>query len=129
MCYNQGMEKLLPIQDISSITGLSSHTLRYYENIGLLSGIERDENGYRKYSETDILWIDFLIRLRNTEMPIRNMKKFAELRRQGDSTVTERRELLEAHQENVLYQIKQLKNNLTKINEKIDYYKKLEEKA
>lgn len=123
------MEKLLSIQDISSITGLSSHTLRYYENIGLLSGIERDENGYRKYSETDILWIDFLIRLRNTEMPIRNMKKFAELRRQGDSTVTERRELLEAHQENVLYQIKQLKNNLNKINEKIDYYKKLEEKA
>ncbi|AKG37262.1 MerR family transcriptional regulator [Paenibacillus durus] len=123
------MKKSLLIQDISSVTGLSSYTLRYYENIGLLSGIERDENGYRKYSETDILWIDFLIRLRNTEMPIRDMKKFAELRRQGDATVTERRELLEAHQENVLNQIKQLKNNLTKINEKIDYYKKLEEKA
>ncbi|SDZ67684.1 DNA-binding transcriptional regulator, MerR family [Evansella caseinilytica] len=123
------MENLLPIQDISSITGLSSYTLRYYERIGLLSGIERDENGYRKYSKTDILWIDFLIRLRNTEMPIRDMKKFAELRRQGDSTVTARRELLETHQEKVLNQIKQLENNLTKINEKIDYYKKMEEKA
>ncbi|WP_025025628.1 MerR family transcriptional regulator [Caldalkalibacillus mannanilyticus] len=123
------MEKLLTIQDISSLTGLSSYTLRYYERIGLLSGIERDENGYRKYSKTDILWIDFLIRLRNTEMPIRGMKKFAELRRQGDSTVTARRELLEIHQEKVLNQIKQLENNLTKINEKIDYYKKMEEKA
>ncbi|GAV15650.1 MerR family transcriptional regulator [Paenibacillus sp. NAIST15-1] len=123
------MENRLPIQDISLITGLSSHTLRYYEKIGLLEGIERDENGYRKYSKTDILWIDFLIRLRNTEMPIRDMQKFSELRHQGDSTVTERRELLEAHQENVLNQIRRLENNLTKINEKIDYYKKLEEKA
>ncbi|MDT8975796.1 MerR family transcriptional regulator [Paenibacillus sp. chi10] len=123
------MENRLPIQDISLITGLSSHTLRYYEKIGLLEGIERDENGYRKYSKTDILWIDFLIRLRNTEMPIRDMQKFSELRHQGDSTVTERRELLEAHQEYVLNQIRRLENNLTKINEKIDYYKKLEEKA
>ncbi|MEH6944411.1 hypothetical protein [Bacillus sp. JJ722] len=57
------------------------------------------------------------------------MKKFAELRCQGDSSVTARRELLEAHQKNVLNQIKQLENNLTKINEKIDFYKKLEGKA
>lgn len=123
------MEKLLTIQDISSITGLSPYTLRYYENIGLLCEIERDENGYRKYSKNDILCIDFLIMLRNTEMPVRDMKKFADLRRQGDSTVTERRELLEAHQENVLNQIKQLENSLTKINEKVDYYKNLEEKV
>ncbi|KOS60637.1 MerR family transcriptional regulator [Lysinibacillus agricola] len=123
------MEKLLTIRDISSITGLSSYTLRYYENIGLLCEIERDENGYRKYSKNDISCIDFLIMLRNTEMPVSDMKKFADLRRQGDSTVTERRELLEVHQDNVLNQIKQLENNLTKINEKIDYYKNLEEKV
>ncbi|MGE7767062.1 MerR family transcriptional regulator [Peribacillus sp. NPDC096540] len=123
------MEKLLTIQDISSITGLSPYTLRYYENIGLLCEIERDENGYRKYSENDILCIDFLIMLRNTEMPIRDMKEFADLRRQGESTVTERRELLETHQENVLNQIKQVENSLIKINEKIDYYKNLEEKV
>ncbi len=122
------MEKLLAIQNISSITGLSTYTLRYYENIGLLSNIERDENGYRTYRQTDILWIDFLIKLRKTGMPIINMKKFAELRRQGDSTATARRELLEIHQENVLKQIKELESNLTKISEKIDYYKKLEEK-
>ncbi|WP_090676178.1 MerR family transcriptional regulator [Paenibacillus tianmuensis] len=123
------MEKLLAIQNISSITGLSTYTLRYYENIGLLSGVERDENGYRKYSEADILWINFLIRLRNTEMPISEMKKFAELRRQGNSTVSARRELLEAHQKNVRRQIKDLENNLKKIDEKINHYKGLEGKA
>jgi len=122
------MEKLLAIQNISSITGLSTYTLRYYENIGLLSNIERDENGYRTYRQTDILWIDFLIKLRKTGMPIINMKKFAELRSQCNSTATARLELLEIHQENVLKQIKELESNLTKISEKIDYYKKLEEK-
>jgi DNA-binding transcriptional MerR regulator len=126
-CYNSNMEKTLSIQNISAITGLSTYTLRYYENIGLLSGIERDANGYRKYSMEDISCIDFLIKLRNTNMPINEIKKFSELRRHGNSTVTKRRELLEVHQANVLNQIKELENSLTKINEKITHYKHLEE--
>jgi DNA-binding transcriptional MerR regulator len=126
-CYNSNMEKTLSIQNISAITGLSTYTLRYYENIGLLSGIERDANGYRKYSMEDISCIDFLIKLRNTNMPINEIKKFSELRRHGNSTVTKRRELLEVHQANVLNQIKELENSLTKISEKITHYKHLEE--
>jgi DNA-binding transcriptional MerR regulator len=123
------MEKTLSIQNISAITGLSTYTLRYYEKIGLLSAIERDVNGYRRYSMDDISCIDFLIKLRNTDMPISEIKKFSELRRQGNSTVTLRRELLETHQENVLNQIRELENNLTKINEKIAHYTKLEEQT
>ncbi|MFE6169258.1 MerR family transcriptional regulator [Viridibacillus arvi] len=119
------MEKTLSIQNISAITGLSTYTLRYYENIGLLNGIERDANGYRKYSMEDISCIDFLIKLRNTDMPISEIKEFSELRRQGNSTVTKRWELLEVHQANVVNQIKELENNLTKISEKITHYKKL----
>ncbi|MFD6510656.1 MerR family transcriptional regulator [Bacillus sp. NPDC060175] len=120
------MEKLLAIQSISSITGLSSYTLRYYERIGLLSAVNRDENGYRRYTEADVLCIDFLIKLRKTKMPINEMKKFAELRRKGNSTISERRELLEAHQNKVLAQIKELQDDLTKISEKVDYYKEME---
>lgn len=120
------MEKTLSIQNISVITGLSTYTLRYYEKIGLLNGIERDANGYRKYSMEDISCIDFLIKLRNTDMPINEIKVFSELRRQGNSTVTKRLELLEVHQANVMNQIKELENNLTKISEKITHYKELE---
>ncbi|WP_141433943.1 MerR family transcriptional regulator [Bacillus sp. 03113] len=123
------MEKLLTIQDISSITGLSTYTLRYYERIGLLGRVDRDENGYRRYTETDISCIDFLIKLRKTKMPISDMQEFAELRRKGNSSVKERRALLETHQENVIKQIKELEDNLLKINQKIDYYKKLEEQS
>lgn len=119
-------KKKLSIQSISSITGLSSYTLRYYEKIGLLCAVNRDENGYRCYTETDISCIDFLLKLRKTKMSIDDMKKFAELRRQGESTISERRELLEAHQKKVLQQIKELEIDLTKINEKVDYYKKIE---
>ncbi|GGG68928.1 MerR family transcriptional regulator [Paenibacillus radicis (ex Gao et al. 2016)] len=117
------------IAEISKITGLSAYTLRYYENIGLLSDIERDENGYRRYADKDILWIDFLIRLRNTGMPIGQMQKFAQLRRQGNSTAGARRALLETHQDHVLNEIKELEQHAAVIREKIVYYKQLEEES
>ncbi len=117
------MENLFTIQQIAKMTGLSAHTLRYYEKIGLLNGVERDANGYRQYSESDISWIQFLIRLRVTGMSIRDMKHFSDLRNLGESTIRERRELLEEHQGKVLAEIKGLKDNLTKIEEKVHYYK------
>jgi len=49
------------IQETASETGLSAHTLRYYERIGLLRPIERSESGYRLYSDNDIGWLRFLI--------------------------------------------------------------------
>lgn len=114
------------IQQISEMTGLTVHTLRYYEKIGLLNGILRDTSGYRQYSESDISWIDFLLRLRVTGMKVSDMKRFSDLRGQGESTITARRELLETHQKNVLAQMNELKNNLRMIEEKIDFYKGME---
>ncbi|PJZ02149.1 MerR family transcriptional regulator [Bacillus vallismortis] len=121
------MEKLYTIQQISNMTKLSVYTLRYYEKIGLLREVRRDENGYRKYTESDMSWINFLIRLRTTGMSITDMIRFSDLRSQGESTVKKRLELLEMHQKNVLEEIEGLKDNLTKIEAKIDYYKLLEE--
>ncbi|MGM0713286.1 MerR family transcriptional regulator [Brevibacillus parabrevis] len=91
------MEKLLTIRQVANATGLSVQTLRYYENIGLLSSIHRNKNGYRCYTIDDIAWIDFLTRLKATGMPISTMLEIAELKRQGDSTLTKRRIILEEH--------------------------------
>lgn len=108
------------------MTELSVHTLRYYEKIGLLNGVKRDINGYRQYSESDISWINFLIRLKVTGMSITDMKHFSDLRSQGESTIIARQELLEMHQNKVLKEIKKLNDNLTEIDGKIDYYKRME---
>jgi DNA-binding transcriptional MerR regulator len=126
LCYNQDMEKLWTIQQIAAETGLTVHTLRYYEKIGLLQGVHRDEHGYRQYAETDLLWIDFLIRLRKTGMSMREMKQFSDLRNEGDATIRARRELLQLHRDKVNKQIEELKENLTSIDDKIGYYENLE---
>jgi DNA-binding transcriptional MerR regulator len=116
----------LTIQQVAVVTQLSVHTLRYYERIGLLAPISRASSGHRRYSSQDIAWIEFLTRLRATGMPIRQMQQFAELRRQGDPTVSQRRYLLEAHQQYVQQQLDELSHNQSVIQEKIQYYKQLE---
>jgi DNA-binding transcriptional MerR regulator len=121
------MDTELSIQQVAAVTQLSTHTLRYYERIGLLAAIERASSGHRRYSNQDIAWINFLTRLRTTGMPIREMQQFAELRRQGDRSLTQRRQLLEIHQQHVQQQIDELTQNLKVIQEKIQHYRKLEE--
>ncbi|MNK65579.1 HTH-type transcriptional regulator AdhR [compost metagenome] len=121
------MEKLLTIRQVAAVTGLSVHTLRYYENIGLLCSIDRDENGYRCYSSTDVTWIEFLTRLKATGMSITKMLEIAELRRQGDPTLTARRILLEEHYTEVQNRIMELQTNLDLLADKIVTYKGMED--
>ncbi len=120
------MEKLLTIRQVAAATGLSVHTLRYYEKIGLLCSIHRNENGYRCYSSMDITWIQFLTRLKATGMPITGMLEIAELRRQGDSTLTARRIILEEHYRAVQQNMIELQNNLHLLADKIVTYKEME---
>ncbi|MDD9797475.1 MerR family transcriptional regulator [Priestia megaterium] len=120
------MENLFSIQQIASMTGLSTHTLRYYEKIGLIKNVQRDQTGYRQYTDVDLAWIQFLIRLRVTGMPMLKMKQFSDLRQKGESTITARKELLEEHYNDVLGKIEELELNSHKIEEKIAHYKKLE---
>jgi DNA-binding transcriptional MerR regulator len=107
-------------------TGLSVHTLRYYERIGLISPVAREPNGHRRYSEYDVAWIDFLTKLRTTGMPIARMKQYVDLQRQGQDTLTERLELLKQHRREVRKRIQELEDNLAVIEYKIDRYSEIE---
>jgi len=122
------MNKELSIQQVAAITGLGIHTLRYYERLGLLASIRisRLPNGHRRYSEVDLEWIDFVKCLRSTAMPIAEMQHFAEITRQGESTVKERRELLEAHQRKVSLNLQEMQRTLAIIDAKIAHYRSLE---
>jgi DNA-binding transcriptional MerR regulator len=114
------------IKKVSEITGLSVHTLRYYEKIGLLIDVNRNSSGHRFYTNNDLKWIEFLKRLKETGMPLPEMKKFAVLRYKGDSTILERRMLLETHNQRIRDKIKSLQKNQQSLNLKIDYYKRTE---
>ena len=116
------IENGMTIQQAAGETGLSAHTLRYYERIGLISPVDRAPNGHRRYTEDDVGWIGFLNKLRATGMPISKMKRYADLQRQGDDTLAERLALLEEHRREVKKRIQELERNLAVIEHKIGYY-------
>jgi DNA-binding transcriptional MerR regulator len=115
----------LTIQEVSEATGLSAHTLRYYERIGLIHPIEREENTRRLYTEDDIGWIDFLLKLRATGMSIKEMQTYAELQRQGDQTLPQRVEMLKSLRENVEARMSVLDEHLKLICYKIEIYEQI----
>ena len=112
----------MKIGELSKCTGLTAYTLRYYEKIGLLPYASRDLSGKRDYDESILGWIEFLGRLKTTQMPIRNMLRYAELRSLGENTKHERRTLLEGHRENVRERITQLQACLHILDTKITGY-------
>ncbi len=120
------MNRSFTIQQMSKTTGLSVHTLRYYERIGLLEPVGRTPSGHRRYSDQDMAWCEFLLHLRATGMSISNMKRYTALRRRGDSTATERRRMLEQHQEEIRKKLDELMAMDDFLKRKIARYKELE---
>ena len=113
------------ISQFSDITGLSPHTLRYYENIGLLAPISRNESGHRSYSKKDHEWVAFIIRLKDTGMPLKQIMHYAELRAEGTETSAERKLLLELHSNMLEMKIAQEVEHLEALKKKIKYYNNL----
>jgi DNA-binding transcriptional MerR regulator len=101
--------------------GLSPHTLRWYERIGLVAPVARGSDGRRRFSDADLEWLTLITKLRETGMPVRNMQRYAELVRSG-SGETERLELLRRHREEVRRTLAAQKECLRLLNSKIDAY-------
>lgn len=110
------------ISEVVTYTGLSAHTLRWYERIGLMPHIDRSNTGQRLYNDHDLDWLDFVGKLRLTAMPVADMVRYAELARQGDDTFPARLELLVAHREDVRRRIAELRDTLGILDFKIDLY-------
>ena len=113
----------LSIADAAAATGLTTHTLRYYERDGLLlEPVDRASSGHRRYTEQDLGWIVMVTKLRSTGMPIREVRAYAELCRAGDGNEPERLALLHAHRARVLAQLAEVQENLSAIEFKIGIY-------
>ncbi|SEC75244.1 DNA-binding transcriptional regulator, MerR family [Streptomyces misionensis] len=110
------------ISEVVAFTGLTAHTLRWYERIGLMPHIDRSHTGQRRYSNRDLDWLDLVTKLRLTGMPVADMVRYAELVRAGSSTYRERQELLEQTRRDVLGRIAELRDTLAVLDRKISFY-------
>jgi DNA-binding transcriptional MerR regulator len=115
----------LSISEAAERTGLSTHTLRYYEREGLMLGnVDRASSSHRRYSDGDITWVEFLTRLRSTAMPIARVREYVDLVRAGDDSTPARLALLLAHRETVVAQLNEMTHSLAAIDFKIATYRK-----
>ena len=117
------------IRHMAQRCGMTTHTLRYYERVGLIQPVGRASNGHRRYSLADEAWIEFLHCMRATNMPIRDLQRYAELRQLGDHTSLERRKILEDHQAGIASQITELERAHKLLSHKIVNYRMIEQKT
>ena len=110
------------IQEVCRRTGLTAHTLRYYEKEKLLPNVGRSPGGFRQYSESDMEDLGLICCLKNTGMSLTDIARFMELAREGDCTLRERCELLKKHRETVLMRMEEMQRHLEKVTCKYDYY-------
>jgi DNA-binding transcriptional MerR regulator len=110
------------ISEVVAFTGLTAHTLRWYERIGLMAHVDRSHTGQRRYTNRDLDWLDLVGKLRLTGMPVADMVRYAELVRAGESTYGERHELLVATRRDVLARIAELQDTLAVLDRKISVY-------
>ncbi len=117
-------ERGVSIAEAARRTGVSVHTLRYYERAGLVvTTVDRNAAGRRRYRQLDLDWIKVCTRLRATGMPIRAIRRYAELVSAGRGNEHERLALLEAHRADVVAKIAELNENLRLIDHKVDVYR------
>lgn len=117
------MDGFLSIAQMAQHFGVSAHTLRYYERAGLLAPVHRDAGGRRQYAQRDVAWLAFLMRLRAMGVPIRDMRRYAQLRAAGNATLVERLDLLSEHRDAVAARLASLQDNLAALDNKLAWYR------
>lgn len=113
-------------KEFSIKTGLSASTLRYYEKERVLPFVKRDGYGNRIYDDENVEWIDFILALRSTGMPIAEIKRYVDLYKEGEKTIQERKQMILDHKVKVQKEIMQMNKYLDKINYKLSLYDILE---
>ena len=113
---------VMNIREFAAHTGLTAHTLRYYERVGLMGSIGREANGHRVYGPQDSQWVSFLHHLRETGMPIREMQRYCALREQGDATLQQRLALLERHADKVATRLRSQHEHLARLRDTVTAY-------
>lgn len=112
----------MKIQEVSERYGLSADTLRYYERIGLIPPVHREENGIRDYTELDLRRVEFIKCMRSAGLPIEILIEYVALVQQGDGTIPTRKEILVEQRRQLAARIQELQNTLEILDHKIEVY-------
>jgi len=112
------------IGEVAQVLGISTHTLRYYEKENIILP-DRNENGERKYTESHLQWLRFVLKLKETQMPITKIKEYAHLFTEGEHTALDRLKLLEDHKSSIENQLRILEDTNKMLEHKISSYKKM----
>lgn len=115
-------KKFYTISQLAEKLAITTHTLRFYEKEGLLPSVQRDQNGNRLFIQADVEWLELLICLKNTGMPLKEIKRFVEWLNYGDSTIEQRLQLFQAQVTKVEQQIAELQRHLEILKYKRQFY-------
>ena len=116
---------VISIGELSRLCGLSAHTLRFYEAEGILKPAARAANGHRRYHREDVLWLEFVLRLKQTGMPLAEIRQYAILRSQGEKTLHPRLAMLKLHRERLATKINELSTCAGALDDKIRVYRRM----
>lgn len=119
----------MTIKEASQVTGVSADTLWYYERIGLIPPVPRNESGIRNYDEASIGWINFIKCMRGAGLPIEALIEYVALCKEGDKTEASRKAILIEQRDILQQRIESLQKTLVKLNYKIDNYGHLNQEA
>ncbi|ABY95236.1 MerR family transcriptional regulator [Thermoanaerobacter brockii subsp. lactiethylicus] len=112
----------MTIAEVSKKFGLSPDTLRYYERIGLIPRVNRNESGIRDYTEEDCKWIEFIKCMRSAGVQVETLVEYVTLLQQGDKTIEARKQILIEQREKLLSRIEEMERALERLNFKIEEY-------
>ena len=113
------------VKEVADILGVSVHTVRYYDDQGLIPGTKRDSYNQRIFDDMELEWLFVSISLRDTGLPLKEIKRYIELYQQGDSTLQQRFEIMSKQREKTLEEIENLKLRIKVLDRKVDHYAKL----
>ena len=114
----------MTISDVSKKYGISQETLRYYEKIGVIPPVNRNESGLRDYTEEDCGWVELAACMRSAGLPLDALTEYVRLSREGDATIPERRQLLLEQIERLMIHLKAIQETLERLDYKISRYDK-----
>lgn len=116
------MIKTYTIHEVAELFGLSISTIRYYDKKGLLPFVAKNDAGNREFTRSDLGFIKTICCLKETGMPIKDIRQYIQYCMQGPASIADRHSLLEQHRNRVLVKQAQINASLVEINKKIAKY-------